>query len=404
MGSMAEKWEELSGKTNWDGLLHPLDIDLRKYIIQYGELAQATYDTFITERASKYAGASRYSMENLFTKVGLDPLKYRVTKYFYATTSIPRPEAFITRSFSREAWSKESNFMGYVAVATDEGKVALGRRDIVVAWRGTKQVLEWVNDLQFLLIPAPKVFGNGGLLPLFQPLVHHGFYNNYTTESARSQFNQTSVRDQVMEEVKRLVEEYKNEDVSITVTEHSLGASLATLNAVDIAFNGINKTSNGKEFPVTAFPFASPKVGDINFLKAFSKLKHLHILRIHNLLDIVPKYPFIGFFDVGKELMIDTTKSPYVNPPGEIVSWHLLEPYLHGVAGTQGLGLLAGFKLEVNRDISLVNKEWNILKNEYCVPGFWWAEKHKGMVQQGNGSWLLLDRDEYDFCGRELEF
>ncbi|KAK4711069.1 hypothetical protein R3W88_005582 [Solanum pinnatisectum] len=385
------------GKNNWDGLLDPLDIDLRKYIIQYGKLAQATYDTFITERASKYAGASRYSMENFFTKVGLDPLKYRVTKFFYATASIPLPDAFITRSFSREAWSKESNFMGYVAVVTDEGKVSLERRDIVVSWRGTKQALEWVNDLQFLLIPAPKVFGNGGLLPFFQPLVHHGFYNIYTTENARSQFNQTSVRDQVMEEVKRLVEEYKNEDISITVTGHSLGSSLATLNAVDIAFNGINKTSNGKEFPVTAFPFASPKVGDINFLKAFSKLKHLHILRIHNLLDIVPKYPLIGFFDVGKELMIDTTKSPYVKPPGEIVSWHLLVPYLHGVAGTQGLGLLAGFKLELNRNISLVNKEWNILKNEYCVPAFWWAEKHRGMVRQENGSWLLMDRDEYDF-------
>ncbi|MCD7453476.1 hypothetical protein HAX54_021100 [Datura stramonium] len=397
MACMAEKWEELSGENNWDGLLNPSDVDLRKYIIHCGELAQATYDTFIMERASKYAGANRYAMKNFFTKVGLDPLKYKVTKFFYATSSVPLPDAFITKSLSREAWSKESNFMGYVAVATDEGKVALGRRDIVVAWRGTLQALEWVNDLQFLLVPAPKVFGEGGLLPLLQPLVHHGFYNIYTTESSRSQFNKTCVRDQVMEEVKRLVEEYKNEEVSITVTGHSLGASLATLNAVDIAFNGINKSSNGKEFPVTAFVFASPKVGDLNFQTAFSKLKQLHILRIHNLLDVVPKYSTIGFVDVGQELMIDTTKSPYVKPPGEVVSWHLLEPYLHGVAGTQGIGMLAGFKLEVNRDISLVNKQWNILKDEYCIPGLWWGEKHKGMVQQQDGSWLLLDFEEYDF-------
>ncbi|XP_060193428.1 phospholipase A1-IIgamma-like [Lycium barbarum] len=394
MASMAEKWEELSGKNNWEGLLNPLDLDLRKYIIQYGELAQATYDTFITETKSKNAGASRYSMENLFTKGGLDPLKYRVTKFFYATASIPLPGGILVRSLSREAWSKESNFMGYIAVATDEGKVALGRRDIVINWRGTIQNLEWVNDLQFLLIPGPKVFGDEGLL---QPLVHHGFYNIYTTSSTRSQFNQTSARDQVIEEVKRLVEEYKHEEVSITVTGHSLGASLATLNAVDIAYNGINKSSNGKEFLVTAFPFASPKVGDLNFQKAFSKLKSLCVLRIHNLLDIVPKYPPIGYFDVGEELLIDTTKSPYVKPPGEPVSWHLLEPYLHGVAGTQGLGPLASFKLEVNRDISLVNKQWNILKDEYCIPGLWWVEKNKGMVQQEDGSWLLLDRNEYDF-------
>ncbi|KAL3377170.1 hypothetical protein AABB24_003538 [Solanum stoloniferum] len=213
MSSMAEKWEELSGKNNWEGLLNPLDVDLRKYIIQYGEKAEVTYDTFISDKVSKYAGASRYSMENLFSNVGLDPSKYRVTKYFYATSSMPLPDAFITKSLSREAWSKESNFMGYVAVATDKGKAVLGRRDIVIAWRGTIQTLEWVNDLQFLPIPGPKVFGDGGLLPLFKPLVHHGFYNVYTSESARSKFNKKSARDQVLEEVKRLVEEYKNEEV-----------------------------------------------------------------------------------------------------------------------------------------------------------------------------------------------
>ncbi|XP_055805115.1 phospholipase A1-IIgamma-like [Solanum dulcamara] len=402
MGSMAEKWEELSGKNNWEGLLNPLDVDLRKYIIQYGEKAEVTYDTFISDKASKYAGASRYSMENLFSNVGLDPSKYRVTKFFYATSSMPLPDAFITKSLSREAWSKESNFMGYVAVATDEGKVSLGRRDIVIAWRGTIQTLEWVNDLQFLLIPGPKVFGNGGLLPLFQPLVHHGFYNVYTSESARSKYNKTSSRDQVLEEVKRLVEEYKDEEVSITVTGHSLGASLATLNAVDIAFNKINKSSNGKEFPVTAFVFASPKVGDLNFVNTFHKLKHLHIMRIHNLLDIVPKYPPLGYFDVGQEIIIDTAKSPYFKLPGDILTWHNLECYLHGVAGTQGLGLLTGFKLEVDRDIALANKSSGALKDEYLVPANWWTAKNKGMVQQEDGKWILKDREEYDIIVAEV--
>ncbi|KAK4347199.1 hypothetical protein RND71_033538 [Anisodus tanguticus] len=402
MGSMAEKWEELSGKNKWEGLLNPLDVDLRKYIIQYGEKAEVTYDTFISDTSSKYAGASRYSRENLFANVGLDPSKYRVTKFFYATSSMPIPAAFILKSLSREAWSKESNFMGYIAVATDEGKVALGRRDIVVAWRGTIQTLEWVNDLEFLLIPGPKVFGDGGLLPLFQPLVHHGFFNVYTSESSRSKFNQTSARDQVLGEVKKLVEEYKDEEVSITVTGHSLGASLATLNAVDIAFNGINKSSTGKEFPVTAFVFASPKVGDLNFVNTFNKLKHLHILRIHNLLDIVPKYPPIGYFDVGQEIIIDTTKSPYLKLPGDILTWHNLECYLHGIAGTQGVGLLVDFKLEVDRDLPLVNKSSGALKDQYLVPANWWTVKNKGMVQQEDGKWVLMDREDYDIIMTEL--
>ncbi|KAK4726735.1 hypothetical protein R3W88_031652 [Solanum pinnatisectum] len=379
MGSMAENWEELSGKNKWEGLLNPLDVDLRKYIIQYGELAHVTYDTFISEKASKYAGASRYSMENLFSKAGIDPSKYRVTKYFYGTSSMPLPDAFITKSLSREAWSKESNFMGYIAVATDEGKVSLGRRDILIAWRGTIQTLEWVNDLQFLLIPEPEVFGKGGLLPL----VHHGFYNIYTSESARSKFNQASARDQVLEEVKRLVEEYKDDEVSITVAGHSLGASLATLNA---------------EFPVTTFVFASSKVGDLNFVNAFNKLKHLHIMRIHNLLDIVPKYPPIGYFDVGQEIIIDTTKSPYLKlNPGDPHTMHNLEGYLNGIDGTQGIGPLDGFKLELNRDLALVNRIWDILKDEYLVPGAWWVEKHNEMVKQEDGKWILMDCEEYEF-------
>ncbi|KAH0705775.1 hypothetical protein KY285_010308 [Solanum tuberosum] len=284
--------------------------------------------------------------------------------------------------------------MGYIAVATDEGKVSLGRRDIVIAWRGTIQTLEWINDLQFILIPGPEVFGKRGLLPF----VHHGFYNIYTSESARSKFNQASARDQVLEEVKRLVEEYKDDEVSITVVGHSLGASLATLNAVDIAYNGINKTSSGKEFPVTAFVFASPKVGDLNFVNTFNKLKHLHIMRIHNLLDIVPKYPPIGYFDVGQEIIIDTTKSPYLKlNPGDPHTRHSLEGYLHGIDGTQGIGPLDGFKLEVNRDLALMNRIWDILKDEYLVPGAWWVEKHNGMVKQEDGKWILMDCEEYEF-------
>ena len=87
---ISEKWQILSGTTNWEGKLDPLDIDLRRYIIHYGEMAQATYDTFITEKKSKYAGASRFSKKDFFSKVGLGmanhPYRYTVTKFIYATS------------------------------------------------------------------------------------------------------------------------------------------------------------------------------------------------------------------------------------------------------------------------------------------------------------------------------
>lgn len=196
--SIANKWQQLSGENHWIGLLDPLDIDLRRYIIHYGEMAQATYDAFNTEKASKFAGSCRYAKNDFFSKVFLEngnPFKYSVTKFIYATSEINVPEAFIIKSLSREAWSKESNWIGFVAVANDEGKDVLGRRDIVIAWRGTIQTLEWVNDLQFLLVSAPKVFGNSNNIN--DPKVHQGWYSIYTSEDPRSPFSKTSARNQV---------------------------------------------------------------------------------------------------------------------------------------------------------------------------------------------------------------
>ncbi|KAI7999557.1 Phospholipase A1-IIgamma [Camellia lanceoleosa] len=129
------------------------------------------------------AGCSRYERKDLFANVGIEqgnPFKYRVTKYLYTTSSIPLPDAFILKSLSREAWSKESNWMGYVTVATDEGKAALGRRDIVVAWRGTIQALEWVNDLEFVLVSPSKILGEKN-----DPSVHQGWYSIYPSDDPR---------------------------------------------------------------------------------------------------------------------------------------------------------------------------------------------------------------------------
>ncbi|GMI91584.1 DAD1-like seeding establishment-related lipase [Hibiscus trionum] len=391
MGSIAERWRELSGEKNWEGLLKPLDNDLRKLIIHYGERTQAVLDAFNGEKVSKWVGLSRYSMEDLFSKVGLEmgnPYKYRITKFFYARSEIQILD-----------WCSpgESNWIGYVAVTTDEGKAVLGRREILIAWRGTKRTYETINDLQADFVSAADILGDNGE----DPKVHHGWHSIYTAKDSKSIYNRTSAREQVLSEVRRLMELYKDEEVSITLTGHSLGSAVATLNAVDIVTNGYNKptTRPDKASLVTAIVFASPRIGNSGFKKTFSRLKDLRVLRIENAFDIVPSLPpplpLLNYTHVGVELSIDARKSPYlkthIDLTKNLMIAHQLEIYLHGVAGTHGD--IGEFKLEVNRDISLVNKYMDSLKDEHRVPAEWWIEKNKGMVQQDDGSWILDDHE-----------
>lgn len=103
------------------------------------------------------------------------------------------PESFLLFPISREGWSKESNWMGYVAVTDDQGTALLGRRDIVVSWRGSVQPLEWVEDFEFGLVNAIKIFGERN----DQVQIHQGWYSIYMSQDERSPFTKTNARDQV---------------------------------------------------------------------------------------------------------------------------------------------------------------------------------------------------------------
>ncbi|KAL5226986.1 hypothetical protein ABZP36_015251 [Zizania latifolia] len=392
----AQRWREISGgKDKWNGLLDPLDADLRRDIVRYGELAQATSDALIGDPASPFAGASRYAPEGFLRKVRApDPDAYRVTRFIYATSSARVPDAFMTRPAPGGAWSRESNWMGYVAVAADGAAAAVGRRDIVVAWRGTKRAVEWASDLDITLVPADGVVGPGP--GWSQPSVHRGFLSIYTSKNFTSRFNKQSAREQVLTEITRLLDVYKNENCSIILTGHSLGAALATLTAIDLVNNGFNVRGSSRLLvPVTAIVFASPRVGDEQFKKAFDSAAGVSLLRVRNAPDIVPTIlPSAFFKDVGAELLVDTHRSPYLKSPAGPAEWHNLECCLHAVAGTQGAGDGAGFSLEVDRDVALVNKEVDALRDEYLVPAAWWVEKNKGMVQDASGRWVLQDHEE----------
>ncbi|XP_039169666.1 phospholipase A1-IIgamma-like [Eucalyptus grandis] len=194
---------------------------------------------------------------------------------------------------------------------------------------------------------------------------------------------------QVLREVRKQVDLYagKGETIGITVAGHSLGAALATINALDIVTNGYNAPIDHPENAclVTAFPLASPKVGDENFQATFSLSEKLRALRVTNALDIVPFTPPIRYYHVGEQLLVDSHKSPdlkplYKGPTGAVAIGHMLETCLHLIAGTQGIDSNE-FNVDKRRGIELLNKGMDALKDGSKIPANWLVAKNKNMVQ-----------------------
>ncbi|WCJ27167.1 alpha/beta-Hydrolases superfamily protein [Euphorbia peplus] len=384
MASIASNWKALSGiANNWKGLLDPIDNNLRQYLVHYGERVGAVQDSFNDVEQSDGHGLCRFPLEEFFIRTGLElgnPFKYQVIDYFYGRSEVDIGD-----------WTHEqSAFMGYVAVGTDEGKVVLGRRDILICWRGTMLPIEWLKNVDIIQTSASEVF------PGSKAKVHQGFLNVYTDKSDDSVYSKTSAREQVLALVRRLVDKYAalNEDISITVAGHSLGGALATLNAIDIVFNGYNKPANSKTlYPVTCFVYGCPRVGDKTFQQLFNSLPNLHLLRIRNAKDIVSDLPpdliFTKYSHVGVELRIDTQNSEDLKAQ-DIGESHDLNVYLYGIAGYQGEG--KKFKLGFEFDVVVVNKNVDLLKEDYKVPPNWWTNvMNRGLVQMENGVWKLND-------------
>lgn len=251
-------WKEIQGSNDWNNLLDPMNSHLRSEIIRYGEFAQACYDSFDFDPRSKYCGTCKYQGSQFFEKLDMAKYGYRISRYLYATSNINLPN-FFQRSKLSSVWSQHANWMGYVAVMTDDDEVRrLGRRDIVIAWRGTVTYLEWIHDLKDILHPA--YFSDDPTIK-----IESGFFDLYTTKEHTCHYCSFSAREQILSEIKRLKERYEGEELSITITGHSLGAALALLSAYDIAEMKLNFTNTMKRIPLTVFSFSGPRVGNLKF-------------------------------------------------------------------------------------------------------------------------------------------
>ncbi|KAI5071917.1 hypothetical protein GOP47_0014168 [Adiantum capillus-veneris] len=311
-------------------------------------------------------GAASTSEGHLFEKVDKGKCGYEVTKYLYATSKLDLPK-FFRRSEREEEkrWScdsnwigYDSNWIGYVTVCVDEEEIRrIGRRDIVIAWRGTVTKTEWAEVLRALQTPAnveqkdgaAKISAlaaragadgprgsqsarNGENLSEIVK-VESGFLSLYSSSKPTSRFNKLSAGQQMAMEVKRLLQKYEEEEVSITITGHSLGAALALLCAYDIAANvtpslnlaasaspttaagsdprvaaplsgrgdasptpttnmaeSLDLAAKSAGVMITVFAFAGPRVGNRAWQRRMEDVG-VRVLRLVNVRDCVPKVP-----------------------------------------------------------------------------------------------------------------
>jgi len=172
------------------------------------------------------------------------------------TFTLPAPYALQMQFFTTETYPGEGS-----GTAVPIAFVATSGDAIYVVFRGTKTISEWIADAHFTQVPYTPVSGGG--------LTEDGFTTIYAT-----------LRDAILAEVNTLAQ--SDAYTTLYVTGHSLGASLATLAAPDLA------RATRFAAPVL-YDFASPRTGDPVFAALVNELPTSW--RVVNTNDEVPRLP-----------------------------------------------------------------------------------------------------------------
>lgn len=185
-----------------------------------------------------------------------------------------------------------------------------GAGDVVIAIRGTEAIQEWINDAKFLLVTCPFLAGAGE--------TEDGFTAMY--KSLRTAVTPGSPR--VANALATLP--FTQPVSSVTICGHSLGGSLATLLALDVA---ANTTFNNP----TVYTCASPRTGDPAFASTYNQVLK-NSFRVANRLDLVPHLPSPPIYEHvndSYELNPIQLLPPKMLVSPTIVCEHSLDSYLH---------------------------------------------------------------------------
>lgn len=179
----------------------------------------------------------------------------------YDPTKIPSDWKLVTKI--------EPQDFGFVATRIN---TITGKKELVIAYCGTRDALQWMHDFDELVIPFPYGAGHA----------HLGMLQEYM-----------SVRASVWAAIPADVEQ-------IYIVAHSLGASMGSYCALDIANNMPNRP------PIAGYTFEGPRCGWFDFANDFDT-KVSTWYRIVNRWDVVPCFPdpLIGYRHVGTAININ---------------------------------------------------------------------------------------------------
>ncbi|KAJ1984771.1 hypothetical protein H4R34_000459 [Dimargaris verticillata] len=168
-------------------------------------------------------------------------------------------------------FSKNDNVtVGYIAVNNDIESVTL-------AFRGTTEAKQWVQDFKFSKVDFPDDTDGSQ--------VHKGFLETYQ-----------EVADDVYEQATEQLDQHPNH--TLTIVGHSLGG--ASVAAVDFVSRNESLASVMK-----VVTFGKPRVGNLDYVKHYNGMK-VNTTRVVNKNDLIPHVPtsYMNFHHEGSEVWI----------------------------------------------------------------------------------------------------
>lgn len=137
--------------------------------------------------------------------------------------------------------------------------VASNATDIIVSFRGTTSIKDWMTDAEISFIRGPMDQGQ----------VHFGFMNSLKY---------------VWDDLLGCIENEQTSAQALWITGHSLGGALATLAAARFTFE-LDKPIRG------IYTFGQPRVGDRDFARVYNSELKDRTFRFVNNNDIVTRVP-----------------------------------------------------------------------------------------------------------------